>query len=459
LADDNTTQCWLFEDLAKRPVTVRFDQERGSSDGGAVLLAAADRRLGLSEALGGCIRDERDPQRVFHEISDLIRQRVYAIACGYPDGNDAARLSGDPVHKLLVGGDPVGASDLASQPTLSRFENGADRADLYRMAEALAERVIERHRRRRRGRARVVTIDLDQTHDPAHGEQQLVLFNAYYGEWCYLPLLGFVSFDHEADQYLVAAVLRPGNSPDKRGAVGVLSRLVPRLRAAFPKARLRVRLDAGFAVPEVLNFLAAQDGLDYAVAIGKNSILLSRADRLMAKARQLSEASEKTEHVYGETQWGARSWPSRRRIIIKAEVTRHPGRDPKDNPRFLVTNLTQTPRWVYEEFYCQRGEIENRIKELHYGLEIDRTSCSRFLANQLRVFLTAAAFVLMQELRLRAAGTKLARAQVSTLRDCLLKIGTRVGSSVRRIVLLLPDSFPFAQAWGRVAHSLGASPG
>jgi hypothetical protein len=459
LADDNTTQCWLFEDLAKRLVTVRFDQERGSSDGGAVLLAAADRRLGLSEALARCIRDERDPQRVAHEISDLIRQRVYAIACGYPDGNDAARLSADPVHKLLVGRDPVGASDLASQPTLSRFENGADRADLYRMGEALAERVIERHRRRRRGRARVVTIDLDQTNDPAHGEQQLVLFNGYYGEWCYLPLLGFVSFDDEADQYLVAAVLRPGNSPDKRGALGVLSRLMPRLRTAFPKARLRVRLDAGFAVPEVLNFLAEQDGLDYAVAIGKNSVLLSRADKLMAEARRQSEASGQTEHLYGDTQWAARTWPSRRRIIIKAEVTRHPGRDPKDNPRFVVTNMTQTPRWVYEEFYCQRGEIENRIKELHHGLEIDRTSCSRFLANQLRVFLTAAAFVLMQELRLRAAGTKLARAQVSTLRDCLLKIGARVGSSVRRIVLLLPESFPFAQAWGRVALSLGASPG
>ncbi len=459
MRDDNTTQCWLFSDLAKRAVTIRFDQERGSSDGGAVLLAAADRRLGLSQALAGCIRDERDPLRVIHEISDLVRQRVYAIACGYPDGNDAARLSADPVHKLLVGRDPVGGDELASQPTLSRFENGTDRADLYRMAEALAQRVIERHRRRRRGRARVVTLDLDQTHDPAHGEQQLVLFNAYYGEWCYLPLLGFVSFDDEKDQYLVAAVLRPGNAPDKRGALGVLLRLLPRLRAAFPKARLRVRLDAGFAVPEVLNFLAEQDGVDYAVSIGKNSILLERAEKHMAEVRRLSQASGRTEHVYAETQWAAKSWPSRRRIIIKAEVTRHPGRDPKDNPRFLVTNMTQAPRWVYERFYCQRGEIENRIKELHHGLEIDRTSCSRFLANQLRVLLTAAAYVLMQELRLRAARTKLARAQVSTLREALLKIGTSVSASVRRIVLQMPESFPFTHAWGTVAHSLGACSG
>jgi len=459
LRDDNTTQCWLFADLAKRPVTVCFDQERGSSDGGAVLLGAADRRLGLSEALGGCIRDGRDPLRVIHEISDLMRQRVYAIACGYPDGNDAARLSADPVHKLLVGRDPVGEGDLASQPTLSRFENGADRADLFRMGERLAEQVIERHRRRRRGRARVVTIDLDQTDDPAHGQQQLALFNGYYGEWCYLPLLGFVSFDDEADQYLVAAVLRPGNSPDKVGSLGVLSRLLLRLRTAFPKARLRVRLDAGFAAPEVYDFLDEQGDVDYAVAIGKNSILLRRAGKHMAQARRLSKASEKTEHVYAETLYAAKTWPHRRRIIIKAEVTRHPGRDPKDNPRFVVTNMTQTPRWVYEDFYCHRGEIENRIKELHHGLEIDRTSCSRFLANQLRVLLTAAAYVLMQELRLRAARTKLARAQVSTLRDCLLKIGARVNSSVRRIVLHLPESFPYAHAWGTVAHSLGASAG
>jgi len=459
LRDDSTTQCWLFADLANRPVAVRFDQERGSSDGGAVLLGAADRRLGLTDALAGCVRDGRDPERVIHEISDLVRQRVYGIACGYPDGNDAARLSADPVHKLLVGRDPVGEDDLASQPTLSRFENGADRADLFRMGEVLAERVIERHRRRRRGRARVVTIDLDQTDDPAHGEQQLVLFNGYYDEWCYLPLLGFVSFDDEADQYLVAAVLRPGNSPDKRGALGVLSRLLPRLRAAFPKARFRVRLDAGFAAPDVLDFLDEQGDVHYAVAMGKNSVLLRRAGKHMAQARRLSRESGKTEHVYAETLYAAKTWPRRRRIIIKAEVTRHPGRDPKDNPRFVITNMTGSPRWVYEDFYCRRGEIENRIKELHHGLEIDRTSCSRFLANQLRVLLTAAAYVLMQELRLRAARTKLARAQVSTLRDCLLKVGARVRSSVRRILLNLPTSFPYAHAWGVVAHSLGAAAG
>ena len=257
MRDDSTTQRWLFEELAKRPVSVVFDQERGSSDGGAVLLGAADRRLGLSDALARCIRDDRDSERVVHEIRDLVRQRVYGISCGYPDGNDAARLSSDPVHKLLVGRDPVGEDDLASQPTLSRFENGVNRADLYRMGEALAERVIERHRRRRRRRTRLVTIDLDPTEDPAHGEQQLALFNGHYGNSCYLPMLAFVSFDNEPGQYLVTALLRPGNSPDKKGAIGVLSRILPRLRDAFPRARFRVRLDAGFAAPDALDFLDA----------------------------------------------------------------------------------------------------------------------------------------------------------------------------------------------------------
>lgn len=457
MRDDTTTQCWLFSEFERRPVTVQFDQERGSSDGGAVLLGAADRRLGLTKALAACVEDVRGTGRVVHEIADLVRQRVYAIACGYPDGNDAARLAFDPVHRLLVGRGPGDERPLASQPTLSRFENGVDRADLFRLGEALAERVIERHRCRRRGRARVVTIDMDQTDDPTHGEQQLALFNGYYDSWCYLPLLAFVSFDAEADQYLVATVLRPGNSPDKRGARGVLSRLLPRLRRAFPKAQLRVRLDAGFAAPEVLDFLDEQADVHYVVGIGKNPVLLRRVGKHMVKARRLSKASGQTEHVYSETLYAAKKhWPRRRRIIMKAEVTRHPGREPKDNPRFVITNMTQTPRWVYERFYCGRGDVENRIKELHHGLEIDRTSCSRFLANQFRLILTAAAYVLMQELRLRAARTKLARAQVWTLREALIKIGTQVTTSVRRIVLSLPRCFPYADAWGVIARALGA---
>jgi hypothetical protein len=458
MADHSTTQCWLFPDLLNKPLRVRFDEEMGSSDGGALFLKAADEALGVTGALSACLRDQRDPDRLRHRMHELVMQRTFAIACGYPDANDAARLGGDPVHKLLVGRDPVTGDHLASQPTLSRFENGVRRADLYRLHETLARTVIGRHRQRLRGKARLITIDLDQTADLAHGAQQLALFNGYYGNSCYLPLLGFLTFNNEAAQYFFTAVLRPGNARDKQGAVGVLRRLFELLRPAFPKARLRVRGDAGFAGPEVFAFLE-EESVEYVIAMSKNPVLERRAEPLMRKARRQAANSGHTEHLYGETSYAARSWPHKRRVIIKAEVTRHPGREAKDNPRFVVTNLQQTPTFIYEDVYCARGDIENRIKELHHGLALGRTSCSSFLANQFRVLLTAAAYVLMQELQLRAARTALARAQVWTLRDRLLKIGARVVVSVRRLVLHLPASFPSLTAWKRLALSFGARPG
>jgi len=455
VTDDTTTQCWLFPGLSSRRVVATFDEEHSSSDGGAVLLKAADERLGLTRVLAGCLRDSRNAERVTHELREMFQQRVFGIACGYPDGNDSDRLSDDPIHKMLLDRNPVEGESLASQPTISRFENSVSRRDLFRLADVLARRVVKRHRKRLGGRARRITIDLDQTADLAHGGQQLALFNGYYDNTCYLPLLGFMSFNDEVDQYLFATVLRPGNSSDKRGAVGVLRRIIALLRAAFPKARIRVRLDAGFAGPDILDCLE-DEGVEYVVGMPKNAVLVRRAKRSLGTASRLSRESGQTEHVYTETQYGARSWSCKRRVIIKSEVTRHPGRKPKKNPRFVVTNLEQTPGWIYEKVYCKRGDVENRIKELHYGLDLDRTSCCRFLANQFRVLMTAAAFVLMQELRFHATRTSMARAQVWTLRNSLLKIGARVAVSVRRIVLHLPASFPFIDPWGRIAARLGA---
>ncbi len=457
MRDDTTRQSVLFSDLGARPVVAQFDQPHASSDGGAVLLQACDRRLGLTQALIDGIDDRRQAGKVRHALGDLLRQRLYAIACGYPDGNDASRLGRDPMQKLLCGRDPVSGEDLASQPTLSRFENALGRADLYRMGVALADTVIERHRRRLKRTVKRITIDLDPTDDPTHGAQQLTFFNGHYDSWCYLPVAGFLTFNEEPEQYLFAYVLRPGNVTAAVGAIGILSRLLPRLRAAFPRARLRVRLDGGYAAPEIFAFLE-RERLEYVVAMAKNQVLERRAARLMGTARRLSRQSGGTEHVYGECRYAAGRWPARRRVIIKAEVVRHPGREPKDNPRFVVTNLTHSPRHLYEAIYCARGDIENRIKELHHGLEIDRTSCTRFLANQLRGLLTAAAYVLYQELRLRAARTALRRAQVSTLREQLVKLGVWVQSSVRRLVLHLPTACPHRRDWQIIARSLGAAP-
>ena len=458
--EHTTTECLLFPDIFDRPVVAKFDERQGSSDGGAVLLKAADRRLGLTAALAACLRDERQPGKVRHELHELLTQRIMAIACGYEDTNDAARLASDPIHKLLVGRDPVKGEDLASQPTLSRFENTPDRKELFRMTEALAHSVIERHRKRLHGRARRITIDLDPTDDPTHGQQQFAFFNTHYDCYCYLPVVAFLTFDDEPDQYLVAAVLRPGKASGSCGAVGILRRLIARLGEAFPRAKFRVRLDGGFAAPEVLEFLDCEPKVEYLVNLGANAVLKRKAEAAMKRARHDSKISEQTEQVYGECQYRTRkTWPWKRRVIYKAEVVRAEGKEPRDNPRFVVTNMKQSPQWLYEDVYCQRGDLENRIKELHYGMEIGRTSCTDFWANQLRVLMTAAAYILMQELRLRLARTNSARAQVSTLRERFLKIGVRVVTSVRRIVLHLPQAFPFRDTFSRLALSLGAQTG
>jgi hypothetical protein len=449
----------LFPDIFPKPVVAQFDQREGSSDGGAILLQAADRRYHLTERLAACLEDQRQPGKIDHELIELLRQRVYGMACGYPDANDADRLAKDPVHKLLLGRDPITGTDLASQPTLSRFENAVDRKELYRMAEALADSVLERHARRLHSRARRVTIDLDPTDDPTHGQQQLALFNGHYDTWCYLPVLGLVSFNDEPEQYLVTAVLRPGNAPASLGAAGILWRIVERIRRLFPTAKIRIRLDGGFAHPDLLDCFDAAPDVEYVVAMASNAVLKRRAKRAMGTARRLSRRSGKTEHLYTETRYAARTWSHPRRVVIKAEVVREPGKEPKDNPRFVITNLTQSPRWVYEGVYCQRGDVENRIKELHEGVSLGRTSCTDFWANQFRVLLSAAAYVLLQELRLRAARTACARAQVWTLRERLLKLGARVIVSVRRVVLHLPHSFPFLSAFHRVALALGAATG
>jgi len=268
VSEHTTTQCVLFPGIFERPVIAKFDQSQGSSDGGAVLLKAADRELGLITALAACLKDDRQEAKIRHEIDELLTQRIMAIACGYEDANDAARLACDPVHKLLVGHDPVGGEDLASQPTLSRFENSVGRKELFRMAAALADTVIERHRKRLRGRARLITLDLDPTDDPTHGAQQLTFFNWHYDTYCYLPVVGFLTFNQEAEQYLVTAVLRPGNAPGSKGAVGLLRRLIERLRQAFPEAKIRVRLDGGFAAPKVLHFLDCEPKVEYLVNLG-----------------------------------------------------------------------------------------------------------------------------------------------------------------------------------------------
>lgn len=458
MTTDFTAQRVLFPHLAEKPISVQMDQAHSSSDGGALLLKAIDDELGLTEGLSACLRDSRTPGKIRHSVQEFIRQRVFGIALGYPDANDAKALSEDPIHKLCLGRDPIAGTPLASQPTLSRFENAAGSVELYRMGEALLDCVIARHKRRRRGRRTGrITLDFDPTDDRTHGQQEFSFYRSHYDGYCYLPLIGTLRFEGESEQYLICALLRRGDAGASLGLVSVLSRVFEKLWAAFPKARLRVRLDGGFGSPEVLDFLEA-NGAEYVIGYGTTGPLKKRAQKTVREAERAFRKTQTTVPVYGETMYQTvKTWAHKRRVVFKAEVVSLPGREPRTNLRFVVTNLKSSPEHVYH-VYVQRGDQENRIKELKNDLAIDRTSCTRFLANQLRVLMTAAAYVLMQELRLRARQTDSANAQVGTLRLRLLKLAAWVEVSVRRIVVHLPRAFPGQSTWMRLARSVGGLP-
>jgi hypothetical protein len=451
-----TTQSVLFPGLLSKPVTVAFDQAHSSADGGAMLLKAVDEGLGLSTKLADCLRDDREPGKVQHELIEMLQQRIFAIALGHPDCNDARVLAHDPIHKMLVGRTPISGASLASQPTLSRFENSVGSADLYRLVEAIADSVIDRHRRRLGRKAKIITLDFDPTDDLTHGQQEFSFYHGHYGGHCFLPLIGTIQFNREKQQSLLCAVLRPGNAGAALGLVPLLRRLLEKIRTAFPKARIRVRLDGGFGTPSVLDFLE-EAGVEYVVGLGIWPAIKKRGEKALRQAGREHKRTGKTHQVFEETTYQTRAWAEPRRVVYKAEVVDFPGREPRHNLRFVVTNFKMTPKNTYT-WYCKRGDPENRIKELKCGLELGRTSCSSFRANQLRVQLTAAAYVLMQELSRQARTTDWRDAQVTRMRDQLLKLPVWVEESVRRIVMHLPKSFLGMEGWQRIALRLGAVP-
>ncbi len=459
VSESSTTTQVLFGASFMKPLEARFDQPQSSSDAGAVLLRLLDDHLGITEALAGALTDPRDPSRVQHSQLDLVRQRVYAIACGYEDGNDAARLRFDPTQRLLLGRDPLAGAPLGSQPTLSRFENRHELRSLIAGGEAIIDTLIASHRTRlgrRAKRVKRITIDLDGTVDPAYGQQQGVLFNGHYDRHCLYPLLATIQFDRERDQHLIAALWRPGTAHAALGTRAILRRLLPRLGSAFPRAKLRVRADAGFATPHLYDYLE-RHRLEYVIGFMNNKKLARLTQPLLQRARAKSVASGESASVFADTLYQADSWKRERRLVIKAEVTRYPGRAPRDNPRFVITNLRGQPEAIYRRIYAYRGDMENRVKEAKDALSIDRLSCTSLLANQLRLLLTLCAFALYQLLRLHAARTELAHAQIGTLRERLFKLAGVFDASRRRITLRLPAQTPNQLAWARIAYSLQAN--
>jgi hypothetical protein len=414
-----------------------FDGGRLTSDGGLPWLAQAEQALGLCAAFAAVIPDWRR-RRGRHPLPTLVRQRVFQIACGYEDQDDADTLRTDPLLKLVCGQLPETGYDLASQPTLSRLENAVDGRTCYRLAVALGALYVRE--RERDGEPRHIILDLDGTDDPTHGQQEGSAYHGYYRQHMYHPLL---VFDGETGQ-LITAVLRPGNTHGSTGVVAVLKRIVRALRACWPGVTLEIRMDSGEAVPAIYDW-CEQEGIAYTIGLITNPRLSALAAPLVAEA-QRHRAAGGTEKVrlLGETRYQAETWEHPRRVVIKAEAL------PKGpNTRFVVTTRVEPPETLYD-WYVARGAGENWIKDLKGACCADRLSNHRFWANQFRLLLHAAAYWLLDTLR-RWVFAVAAPLQLDTLRLRLLKIGGRVWQRADRVRLRLAASHPGQSLWDHLA--------
>lgn len=428
---------------APRPLDATFDLEALTSDGGLVWLREADDALGLSAALAAEIPEWRHrPGR--HALVTLIQQRLYQIACGYEDQNDATTLRHDPLLKQVCGRLPLTGAPLASQPTLSRLENAVDRKACYRLAVALVG--VYLRERERGGVPTRILLDLDGTADPVHGAQEGSGYHGYFRQHMYHPL---VIYDGDTDQ-LITAILRPGTSHASRGIVSILKRLVPALQQRWPGVRIELRADSGFAIPALYTFCEAHE-VTYTIGLVPNARLEALAAPLLETARsQAAETGEKV-RLLGETTYQAGSWDVERRIVYKAEAL---AKGP--NTRFVVTSQTVSAAHVYDA-YTDRGEPENWIKDLKNHCFADRLSCHTFAANQFRLLLHAAVYWLLDTLRrwLMAAGME--RIQLDTLRLRLIKIGGWVRELASVVRLHLASSHPGQPLWDLLAARPGRS--
>jgi hypothetical protein len=427
---------------APLPLGASFDGGRLTSDGGLPWLAEADAALGVCAGLAARVPEwRRGPVR--HALVDLVRQRVYQVACGYADQDDADHLRSDPALKWAVGRLPESGPDLASQPTLSRLENAVGR----RAVEALAATLVDLYVRERgkAGPPARVLLDVDGTDDPAHGQQEGVAYHGYYRQWMYFPLLVF-----DADTgHLVTAVLRPGTVHASRFVVLVLRRLLAKLRAAWPGVAVEVRADSGCAVPRLYAWCEAH-AVDYTVGLIPNPVLERAAAPLLADALARSAAHGGARvRLVGEVAYAAEGWPRERRVVFKAEAL---AKGP--NTRFVLTTRADAPLAVYDR-YVARGAAENLIKDWKNALQADRLSDRRFWANAFRVLLHSAAFWLLDTLRRWLAGTEAAHHQLDTLRLRLLKIGGRVRQLGSRVRLHLASSHPGQPLWDVLAARPG----
>lgn len=449
-----TSEKLVFQACGSREVVAEFNGGTITSDGGLLLLKQVEAKRKIIKQFAACFTDHRDPDKIEHSVEDLVAQRVYGLALGYEDLNDHDLLRRDPLLAAAVGkSDPQGedrrresdrGSALAGKSTLNRMELRSDdpkkdgrykkiALDAAKVDELFVKLFLQAHDQA----PEFLIFDLDATDDPLHGHQEGRFFQGYYRHYCYLPLYIFCG------DFLLCARLRQANQDQSAGALDEIKRIVRQVREKWPEVRIILRGDSGFSRDEIMTWCESKPNIDYILGQAKNERLLKLLQAETQEAKKQFEASGIASRVFGEKRYQTlKSWSCERRLVGKAE---HLSKGA--NPRFVVTNLKTEEydaRSLYEDLYCARGEMENRIKEQQLELFADRTSTKYLKSNQTRLWFSSIAYVLMNEMRrLGLAETEMDQAQCSTIRLKLLKIGAQVQVTVRRVVVRLASSYPF----------------
>lgn len=416
-----------FGSIKSKKVIVNFKGGLITSDAGLLLLRQVEQKTGLLKKLSSCIIDTRHKSYTRHTIENQLKQRVFAIACGYEDVNDHNELCKDSMFKIAINKRSMD-TNLASSPTICRMENSIRREELVEMSKVIVENFIETFKRP----PKELILDFDATDTTLHGNQEGRFFHGYYDSYCYLPLNVWCGTQ------LLVSYLRRANQDASTHAWGILSLLVQRLRREWPEVKIILRGDSGFCRYKMLDWCDSHD-VGYIVGIGKNDRLNRIASKIIELSRGLFKGTQEKVQVYDEIYYGAETWRYERRIIVKAEQLTQ-----GENIRYVVTNIIdETPADIYK-LYVQRGDMENRIKEYQLDLFADRTSCHKFLSNQFRLLLASAAYVLLEYIRrIGLKGTELAKAYCGTIRLKLLKIGAIILERTRKIIIQMSETFVY----------------
>ena len=437
----NKQYSFPFASISGKKVSADFSGGDVTSDVGVLVMKETADKIGIINQLAEAIHDERHQSYVKHEITELLMQRIFQIVCGYEDANDADDLRIDPGFKAACDRLPSEA-DLASQATITRFENSISTKDIYRIAAVFVDRFVASYA----APPEAIILDIDDTEDETHGAQQMSLFNAYHDEYCYMPL--FI-FEGQSGQ-LISSILRPGKRPNGKQIRSIIKRVITRIRSVWPKVGILVRGDSHFATPELYSWCDTHN-IHYILGLTKNSILKELAQSTMSATKLRYETFGDKTRVYKEVYYQASSWHRPLRVVIMAEVSAM-----GENLRFVVTSLEHgQSSFIYETAYCGRGQMENFIKDHKIALKSGRTSCHSFTANCFRLMLHSAAYIIMHTLREKAlAGTTLANAQFDTIRLKLLKIGAEVRELKTRLHFTLPASCPVKDIFATMVRNI-----